>query len=216
MRAYATPQEVEKYIFYPYIDKQLLDERDLKSEYPQTWQYLLPYREKLESRYSVKKNKKIWWELDSPRYDYLLQPKIISPHLSIVPRFSFDVKGEFAVVRSLVIYPKKREIENDLLRYFIALLNSSICYRYISKNSDKYGSSYTMLEPKTLLKTPVPDPTTVSSSEMSQLLRLVDKRFLSSGNEAIQLEIEIDHAVSKLYGFTDEECSIYGALGYEN
>jgi hypothetical protein len=45
---------------------------------------------------------------------------------------------------------------------------------------------------------------------MSQLLRLVDQRFLASGKEAIQLEIEIDKAVSKLYGFTEEDCSIYG------
>jgi len=53
-------------------------------------------------------------------------------------------------------------------------------------------------------------PTKVSSFDMSQLLRLVDQRFLASGKEAIQLEIEIDKAVSKLYGFTEEDCSIYG------
>ncbi|MFM7578089.1 MAG: hypothetical protein ACKO5Q_14265, partial [Microcystaceae cyanobacterium] len=100
----------------------------------------------------------------------------------------------FAVVRSPVIYPKEhriesdlleRPVENELLRYFVAILNSSVCYRYVSEHSHKYGSGYSMLEPKTLLKTPVPDPTKISSSEMSQLLRLVDKRFLSSGNEAI-------------------------------
>jgi len=231
MKSYNTPQQVEKYLFYPYVENHLLEENEIRATYPKTWKYLSQFKNELESRAALKKNNELWWQLDRPRLECIQLPKIISPHLSIMPRFSLDIDGKFAVVRSPVIYPKERQIEidsdcesdlldrpveNELLRYFVAILNSSICYRYISEHSHKYGSGYSMLEPKTLLKTPVPDPTKISSSEMSQLLRLVDKRFLSSGNEAIQLEIEIDRAVSKLYGFTDEECSIYGALVYEN
>jgi hypothetical protein len=196
MEVYTTPQKVSQYLFYPYFEEKLLEEDEIRNKYPKTWKYLLLHQEMLESRYAVKKENKSWWQLDSPRCDYLLRPKIISPHLSII--------------RSPIIYPKDRQLESDLLRYFVAILNSSICYRYISEHSHKYGSGYSMLEPKTLLKTPVPDPTKVSSFDMSQLLRLVDQRFLASGKEAIQLEIEIDKAVSKLYGFTEEDCSIYG------
>ncbi|MBD2599866.1 MULTISPECIES: Eco57I restriction-modification methylase domain-containing protein [Microcystis] len=210
MEVYTTPQKVSQYLFYPYFEEKLLEEDEIRNKYPKTWKYLLLHQEMLESRYAVKKENKSWWQLDSPRCDYLLRPKIISPHLSIMPRFSLDIEGKFAVIRSPIIYPKDRQLESDLLRYFVAILNSSICYRYISEHSHKYGSGYSMLEPKTLLKTPVPDPTKVSSFDMSQLLRLVDQRFLASGKEAIQLEIEIDKAVSKLYGFTEEDCSIYG------
>jgi hypothetical protein len=210
MEVYTTPQKVSQYLFYPYFEEKLLEEDELRNKYPKTWKYLLSDKEQLESRAALKKNNTLWWQLDRPRCDYLLQPKIISPHLSIMPRFSLDFEGKFAVIRSPIIYPKDRQIESDLLRYFVAVLNSSICYRYISEYSHKYGSGYSMLEPKTLLKTPIPDPTKVSSFDMSQLLRLVDQRFLASGKEAIQLEIEIDKAVSKLYGFTEEDCSIYG------
>ena len=218
MKSYNTTNQVEKYLFYPYIENKLLEENEIRAKYPKTWKYLLKYKNELESRAALKNNE-LWWQLDRPRLEFIRLPKIISPHLSIVPRFCLDTEGKFAVVRSPVIYPKERRVEsdllerpveNELLRYFVAILNSSVCYRYVSEHSHKYGSGYSMLEPKTLLKTPVPDPTKISSSEMSQLLRLVDKRLLSSGNEAIQLEIEIDQAVSKLYGFTNEECSIYG------
>ncbi|MBE9152044.1 N-6 DNA methylase [Coleofasciculus sp. LEGE 07092] len=210
MESYTPPTRVDKYIFYPYIEGQRLEEDELKVKYPKTWNYLLKHKVKLESRAAVNKNQILWWELERPRIDYLMQPKIVSPHLAIMPRFALDSEGKFAVVRSPVIYPKDRNVESDLLRYFIAVLNSSICYRYISEHSHKYGSGYAMLEPRTLLKTPVPDPTKIATSEMYNLLLLVDKRLLASGSEAIKLEIEINRFVANLYGLSDSELSSYG------
>ena len=210
MTSYSTPQRVKEYLFYPYSDGEILDENELKDKYPKTWEYLLQHKSKLESRAALKNSNKPWWDLDRPRIDYLMQPKIVSPHLAVMPRFAIDIEGKFAVDRSPVIYPKDRNLENDLLRYFVAILNSSICYRYIGKHSHKYRSGYSMLEPKSLLKTPVPDPTKVPSSTMYNLLLLVDKRLLASGSEIVDIEIEIDHIVADLYGFSEEELAIYG------
>jgi hypothetical protein len=210
MESFVTPTRIDKYLFYPYMEGKRIEEDELKNNYPKTWKYLLQHKAQLESRAAVRKNQILWWELERPRMEYLMQPKIISPHLAIMPRFSLDNEGKFAVVRSPVIYPKEREVENDLLRYFTAILNSSICYRYISENSHKYGRGYSMLEPKSLLKTPVPDPTKISTSTMQNLLLLIDRRILASGYEAIELEVEINRTVADLYGLTDEECSVYG------
>ena len=69
-----------------------------------------------------------------------------------------------------------------------------------------------MLEPKSLLKTPIPDPTKVSASAMHRLLLLVDKRLIASGQEIINIEMEIDNLVADLYGFNNQERSIYGIL----
>jgi hypothetical protein len=211
MESYTTPNEVESYLFYPYIEGKRLDENEFRKSYPKTWEYLLSHQVKLQTRAAVKKNQILWWELERPRSQYLLLPKIVSPHLAIMPRFSIDNEGRFAVVRSPIIYPKERNVENDLLRYFSAVLNSSICYRYIAEHSHKYGSGYSMLEPKSLLKTPVPDPTQVYPSTMYSLLLLVDKRLIASGSEIIDIETEINAIVAGLYGFDEHECLVYGA-----
>ncbi|NMF60362.1 Eco57I restriction-modification methylase domain-containing protein [Pseudanabaena yagii] len=210
MESYTTPKQTESYLFYPYAEGKKLNEDDLKLRYPKTWEYLLQHKVKLEARAAVRKNQVLWWELERSRSEYLQQAKIVSPHLAIMPRFSIDSAGKFAVVRSPVIFPKERNVESELLRYFAAVLNSSVCYRYISEHSHKYGSGYSMLEPKSLLKTPVPDPTKVNSSTMHNLLLLVDKRLLASGSEIIDIETEIDHIVADLYGFSEEELAIYG------
>ncbi|MBD1869441.1 hypothetical protein H6F95_19470 [Cyanobacteria bacterium FACHB-471] len=210
MESYTVPNEVESYLFYPYVEGKRLDENELRKSYPRTWEYLSLHKEKLQTRAAVKKNQILWWELERPRSEYLLQPKIVSPHLAIMPRFSIDNEGKLSVVRSPIIYPKERNVESDLLRYFAAVLNSSICYRYIAEHSHRYGSGYSMLEPKSLLKTPVPDPTKVAPSVMNSLLLLVDKRLLASGLEILRIENEIDELVADLYGFTEQERSMYG------
>lgn len=210
MESYTVPDEVESYLFYPYVEGKRLDENEFRKSYPKTWEYLSSHKEKLQTRAAVRKNQILWWELERPRSEYLLQPKIVSPHLAIMPRFSIDNEGKFSVVRSPILYPKERNVENDLLRYFAAVLNSSICYRYIAEHSHRYGSGYSMLEPKSLLKTPVPDPTKVAPSVMNSLLLLVDKRLLDSGLELLRIENEIDELVADLYGFTEQERSRYG------
>jgi type I restriction-modification system DNA methylase subunit len=210
MESYTIPEKVESYLFYPYVEGKRLDEVSLRNGYAKTWEYLSQYKLKLQNRAAVRKNQILWWELERPRFEYLLRPKIVSPHLAIMPRFSIDNEGKFAVVRSPVIYPKERNVENDLLRYFAAILNSGICYRYIAENSHRYGSGYSMLEPKSLLKTPVPDPRMVPSTTMRRLLLLVDKRLVASGSEVIELQIEIDDVVADLYSFDKDERSMYG------
>ena len=210
MESYTVSEEVRSYLFYPYVEGRRLDESSLNSRYPKTWDYLSQHKSKLETRASVRKNQILWWELERPRFEYMQQPKIISPHLAIMPRFSIDSEGQFAVIRAPVIFPKERNVEGDLLRYFTAILNSSTCYRYIVEHSHRYGSGYSMLEPKSLLKTPVPDPTKVSPSVMKTLLLLVEKRLVSTGSEAINIEAELNDVVANLYGFNERESSVYG------
>ena len=69
-----------------------------------------------------------------------------------------------------------------------------------------------MLEPKTLIKTPVPDPTQISPKTMRRILNLVDRRLLTSGPAALDIEKQIDAIVAELYGLSSEERR---ALGME-
>jgi len=141
-----------------------------------------------------------------------MRPKIISPHLVLVPRFSLDLEGKYAISHSPLLYPKETGAEDDLLRFFIAVLNSAACYWYISAFSHVYRGGYVMLEPKTLKRTPVPDPTQVPLAIKRRLLSLVDKRLVLSGSAALDVEKQIDKIVADLYGLSLKERQ---ALGME-
>src|SRR5262249_8623319 len=156
----------------PFIDNIKVTQEQLRAQFPETWAYLLSKKELLETRKSVKNNTVAWWEPERPRLpEHLMRPKIVSPHLVLVPRFTLDREGEYAISHSPLLYPKERErgIEDDLLRFFLAVLNSSICFWYIKTHSHKYQSGYVMLESKTLYKTPVPNPTAIPSGVMRNL-----------------------------------------------
>ena len=169
----------------------------------------------LESRPPVRRKQLLWWQPERPRLPQnMMRPKIISPHFVVMPRFSHDVKGKYAISRSPLLYPKEvlvegdaQEVgaENDLLRYFLAVLNSTVCFRYIAEHSTRYGSGYIMLEPRTLAKTPVPNPSVVPPATMRRLLSLVDKRLTSTGSDNIAIEKELDETITELYGLSLEE-----------
>ena len=194
----------------------------------------------MSERAAVKRSQIEWWQLERPRSDYIKLPKILVPHLVIRPRFSLDLIGQYAVIRSPIIVPKQfnrsaeelntgvlgeealeekilneeiskddEEISKELLKYFVAILNSTVCYRYISENANRYGSGYTMLEPGKLQNTPVPDPKQVDPKVLTKLISLVDVRLESVGERIIQVEEEIDSIVSGLYGLTSDEAMNY-------
>lgn len=215
MLPYTVPEKTSRYVFYPFIDRRRVEEVELREKFPQTWEYLLAHKPELESRPPVRRKQLLWWQPERPRLPQnMIRPKIISPHLVVMPRFSLDLKGKYAISRAPLLYPREvlvegeaQEVgvENDLLRYFVAVLNSSVCYRYIAEQSTRYGSGYVMLEPRTLAKTPVPDPTQVPPVTMRRLLSLVDKRLVTTGTDIIGIEKELDEIVSGLYGLSPEE-----------
>lgn len=140
--------------------------------------------------------------------ELIFRPKIVSPHLVLIPRFSLDLDGRYAISRACYIYPKDIEVEKDLLLYLVAVLNSPICHWYVSTHSHRYRHSYTMLEPKTLKTVPVPNPANVSSSLVERLLSLVKRRLRDSA--ATSLESEIDNIVAELYCLTSEDQQAIG------
>jgi hypothetical protein len=229
---YSVPEKTGRFVFYPYIKGRKIEEDVLKEKYPKTWRYLLEHKDDLEDRPPVRRGQLLWWQPERPRTpEQIMRPKIVSPHLVIVPRFSLDREGNYAITQAPLMYPKavitddedllefdgeeleaesedetvEAGAEDDLLRFFVAVLNSSICYRYIYEQSHKYGGGYAKLEPRTLAKTPVPDPNNVPPTTMRQLLTLVDKRLIASGSDIITIETEIDQLVTELYGLTPEE-----------
>lgn len=211
MERYHVPSETGERVFYPFLDGRKFSSEELAEQFPQTWHYLSSHRRALESRKAVVRGDLNWWEPERPRRpEHLLRPKIVSPHLVLVPRFSLDYEGKYAVSRSPFLYPKESSLENDLLRFLLAVLNSSPCYWYISTHSHKYSRGYTMLEPKTLKMVPIPDPAQISSGNMRRLLNLVERRLTEPS--ALEVEIQIDEMIAELYGLSSKERQAIGMV----
>lgn len=204
MRAYALPQQPSSALLYPYIDGERVSETLLRNEFPKTWKLLLRSREELEKRGPVKKGTLEWWRPERPRIpENLVRPKIVTPHLVLVPRYSLDSAGMYGVLRSPFMYPVDPDPGSELLRFFLAVLNSSACHWHVMRHSKTYSRGYAMLEPNTLKPTPVPDPFSVADGTMLRILGLVDERLGASGErEARAMESEIDAVVADLYGLT--------------
>lgn len=209
MESYHVPKDSGKRVLYPFINKRKLTQDEVRKNFGKTWNYLVAHQGTLGNRRPVQRGQLQWWEPVRPRSpEDLLRPKVVSPHLVLVPRFSFDREGKYAVSRTCYVYPKAAGAEDDLLRFFVAILNSPVCYWYVSTHSHKVSRGYTMLEPKTLKPVPVPNPDKVSSASMEQLLCLVDQRLADP--EAISVEKEIDSIVADLYGLSAKDRQAVG------
>jgi len=201
MERYHVPGDTGKRVLYPFVNKRKLTGDEIHHNFKKTWDYLVAHRKTLESRRPVQRGQLQWWEPVRPRSpEILLRPKIISPHLVLVPRFSLDREGKYAVSRTCFLYPKAEGTEDDILRFLVAVLNSPVCYWYVSTHSHKVSHGYTMLEPKTLKLVPVPDPSQVSSSSMEHILSLVGQRLADP--TATEVEKKIDSTVADLYGLS--------------
>lgn len=211
MQAYVTPQKVTHSVFYPFVGERYISEDELRAKFPKTWDYLLQHQERLKNRASVKRGAFPWWRPEKPVYpSKMMRPKIVSPHLVIVPRFSLDLNGKYAVSHSPIMYPKNEDVEIDSLKFFVAILNSQPCFWYIANNSHVYSKSYSMLEVKTLKKVPVPDLENVPVILKRQVLDLVEERLVTNGLRAIEIENKINEIAADLYQLSRRERKTIG------
>lgn len=206
MTRYTVPIDAERYVFYPFHGGQKIEEDALRTMFPRTWRHLCAHRRALEERLSSSEANRAWWEPVRPRLPQnMMRPKIVTPHLALVPRFGLDIQGKYAVSHGPFLYPRDQDAEEELLKFFVAVLNSTPCFWYIASQSHTYSRGYVMLEPKTLKTVPVPDPGSVSLMNRRRLIQLVERRLLSRDTETLEIERDIDRMVAELYGLSTDE-----------
>jgi len=204
MERFHVPRKTAGYVFHPFIGDRKLTETELRRDFRETSEYLKSNGPKLKDRSSVKAGGVAWWCPHRPTPVLkMLRPKLVSPHLILVPRFSFDESGKYAVSHSPWLVPKEDTRGEELLRYFLAILNSTVAYWQILQTSHKYSRGYAMLEKKTLRNVTVPHPKDVEPAVMKRLLSLVEMRL---GDPNLKhVETQLDELVCELYGLSEEE-----------
>jgi tRNA1(Val) A37 N6-methylase TrmN6 len=204
------PTKSQKVVFYPFLNSMLVEEKELMASFPITWNYLKANKQALEKRAPARRGNCAWWAPAWPRKpsDIFGRPKLISPHLSITPRFAADMDGIFAVTRSPMFFARNRSDEKSLLKYVLAILNSSIGFWQILVSSHKYRGGYVMLENKTLTQIRLPEPGTLSVHVLRGILSKVDERL--EDKDISECELAIDELVSDAFSFSDDDLTEIG------
>jgi hypothetical protein len=219
MEPYRVPATVRSAVFYPFREVPRVTEDILKKQYPKAWTYLSSHRQKLASRRAVRKGQIPWWRPERPRQPkHLFQPKIVTPHVVIAPRFSLDSRGRFAISHSpyLVVEQQSQDDGSELsesrniLLYLLAALNSTAAFWYIAQQSHVYERGYSRLEVATLKKARIPSFASMEPSLRLKILRLVDARLLASGDAALRIEAELDDFFANAYGLSSENRQVIG------
>ncbi len=203
MQKYTIPKRTQKLVFYPYLKGKKIRQRELKSAFPKTWTYLKKHSTDLRKRSAVIKGNCEWWSPERSRLpENMLRPKIISPHLILLPKFSLDSGGVYGISRSPLMYLKSADSDINLLYYFLAILNSSVVFWQIANLSHKYSRGYFMLEPKTLKKLRVPDPSGIPTATIKEIQDIVEKLL---NTKELKTESTIDNIVADLYNLSQED-----------
>lgn len=117
------------YLWYPYGNKKISSELELKRNAPNYYEkILLPNEKKLRKRPEVVKQKYPWWELNREGTWQNDAPKLVSTEFGKAGYFGFDSKGEFVVERGNAWIIKKEktvEVNEEELNFsYLALFCS--------------------------------------------------------------------------------------------
>ena len=198
------------YMIYPYENNLLLGEDKLRNDYPKTWELIRRNKDKLEQRAGL--GKRGWWSLTWPRLKSGIdRPKIISPNLILLPKFSIDLDGDYAITRStyLAVHESmlkaSRSYLDQYLKFYCCLLNSSAYLWQLRNYGRKYNNGYTKVEVNTVKATYIPDINDVDANVVDHLTKLFDNLHLVDDLARDDLLLEIDEISSSLYGLSSEQ-----------
>lgn len=210
MLRFATPSRQTTAVFMPFgRDGQRLKERDLRKDYPETWEYLKQFKEQLSKRSTAAKYGQPWWEPARTRaLTEMFVPKIVTPHLVLLPRFGIDANGKYAVSHCPYLVPKLESVGQSLLKIICGVMNSAIGHWQLASSSHKYSRGYLMLEVKTLTDFRIPDPASLAAPLTRRIVLLVDK-LIESPDDADAM-VELDRLVGEAFGLSAAQMDLVG------
>jgi len=224
IKKFIRPQNYKKYLFlnqtyyliYPYQENNDIIEEDfLKNNYPNTYNFLLSHKQKLENRKDSRvtiKEKGVHWYSIMRRVDLkdINSEKIVFYDVGMEPNFMIDKNHN--IFGGGTSHSLRLLNENYNLKYVLGLLNSSLMKWIIYDicpvkmgDARKYGLSY-------IKKLPIPLGNESLQKNISSIVeKITDIKKENPKADTSSLEKEIDQMVYKLYGLTEEEIAIVEA-----
>ena len=139
----------------------------------------------------------------------ILTPKIVVPYLVISPKFAIDSVGDKMISHSPYLKLNREfEGENDLLYFFLGILNSMPCFWYLTTHAHKVANGFSKLEVGILKNTPIPNP--FKNRNLTQnMVQLVKRRLVGKEQDNYQIEQEIQQLAYKLYNLSETEIAFF-------
>ncbi len=173
--------------------------------YPNIYNYLLPYTQQLSQKRETRKGIIPWWSLHWPRNEELFKgKKIVLRQTSDKIIATLDEEDIFTLNSTLII----RLINEDDYEFVLGILNSNIG-AFIYKNvSQEEGRAFAEVKPQNVRKLLIPNEDEVKET-ISNLVRecLTRKREDSNSDISSQLR-SINETLNHYYDLSDEEIAL--------
>ncbi len=168
----------------------------MKSQYPDIFAHLEPYKDKAEKRYD---KGEYWWELRAcAYYDLFNSNKIIFPNLQKANKFSYDTTG------SIINAPSVFLPTND--RHILGILNSKLVWLFLNHTCVIRNGGFIEVKPQYFEQIPIPN---ISEKQKNRLVSFVDEILyllnLNPQNDISVIENQIDEFVFELYDVDKDE-----------
>ena len=125
--------------------------------------------------------------------------KIVYQEICLNASYSFDDTGSFVANTAYIMTSS-----NYNLKVLLGLLNSKFYWWFFTKNNISLGNSGIRMLAMFIEKIPIPKPDKKTESELVALVdKIIDGK--KKGADTSEFEREIDLAVYRLYGLSDEE-----------
>ncbi|MGB8657677.1 MAG: N-6 DNA methylase [Candidatus Zixiibacteriota bacterium] len=161
----------ERRLIYAYDRGQLLSLSDMRSKFPLIRSYLRQFEASLTRR--ARMQKKPIWALAEPRdYKLMFSPKIVSTHFGVEGSYAFDKNGKYAVTNGNLLIAKREFQHPDMWYYYLAILNSKLFMRLVSRKSVKLKGGQYDLDERYTKNIPIPSYDAVEQAMRNSLSRI--------------------------------------------
>lgn len=201
------------YLLYPYTNEgKVIDEEKLKTQYSNTYKYLILKRNLLKGRGYFEKSNKKWYELWNQRnLNRFKQTKIITLDNATKNSFYLDNDGYLTSTTAYSIILKNKDINH--YKTILALLNSRLLEFIHHKNTIPQAGGFFRYQAIFIEGLPIKIPGKDIQFKIIELvdniLDLKNKEGFSSNinyqTSVVEYEKQIDQIVYKIYDLSEEE-----------
>ena len=209
--------KTERVVIFPYERKPdskvvLMKEDYLSQDFPKAYSYLKECEDVLKARehgrFDIKGE---WFQFGRKQgMDAADNEKLVAPDISMGGNFAYDVNGQFYQTTTIYGYLRKEGVK-DSYKFLLALLNSTLCWRFLVNTGTVLANGYFRYKPDYIKPFPIPAYEAVQNIE-SRITTLVDNilysKRLDPSADTTADEQEIDRLVYHLYGLTYDEVKI--------
>lgn len=199
-----------RYVIFPYKlengTANLYAEEELKLLFPNGYAYLKECETLLRGREKGRFDIDGQWFQFGRRQglSYGNIPKIVAPEISFGGNYAFDVSGQFYSTTTIYGYIMKESC-NVSYETLMAILNSKLCWWFMSNTGTVLAQGYYRYKPAYLKPLPIPQISKETDSEIKSLVAGLAKQDASNRRF---LERKIDIAIYNLYSINDDDIEL--------